>query len=66
MAKESDCEFSDLVLGFKLLEACTLTETYEKFVPTEVDFKTGKDNKNLLEHMKNSLRNFQSREKLSA
>ena len=64
-AKESGCEFSDLVLGFKLLESCNLSETEEKFVLTAVDFKVGKTNKNLLEQMKNSLRKFQSREKLS-
>jgi hypothetical protein len=64
-AKESGCEFSDLVLGFKLLESCNLSETDEKFVLTAVDFKVGKDDKNLLEQMKNSLRKFQSREKFS-
>ena len=65
-AKETGCEFSDIVLGFNLLESCNLSETDEKFVLTAVDFKTGKQNKNLLEQIKNSLRKFQSREKLSS
>ena len=39
-AKESGCEFSDLVLGFKLLESCNLSETDEKFVLTAADLKT--------------------------
>ena len=54
-AKLSGCEFSDIVLGFKLLEACELSETDEKFVLTAVDFKAGKRDNNLLEQMKNSL-----------
>ena len=65
-AKESGCEFSDIVLGFTLLEACELSETDEKFVLTAVDFATGKRDKNLLDQMKNSLRKFQSRDRLSS
>ena len=65
-AKESGCEFSDIVLGFKLLESCNLSETDEKFVLTAVDFKEGKRDKNLLDQIKNSLRKFQSRERLSS
>ena len=64
-AKETGCEFSDIVLGFNLLESCDLSETDEKFVLTAVNFKTGKQNNNLLEQIKNSLRKFQSRERLS-
>ena len=62
-AKESGCEFSDIVLGFSLLESCELSETDEKFVLTAVDFKVGKQNKNLLDQIKNSLRKFQSHER---
>ena len=65
-AKESGCEFSDIVLGFNLLESCHLSETDEKFILTAVDFATGKTQKNLLEQIKNSLRKFQSRERLSS
>ena len=64
-AKQSGCDFSDVVLAFKLLEACELSETDEKFVLTAVDFAAGKEKKNLLEQMKNSLRKFQSRDRLS-
>ena len=64
-AREGGCEFSDIVLGFNLLESCNLSETDEKFILTAVDFKVGKQNKDLLKQIKNSLRKFQSREKLS-
>ena len=64
-AKESGCDFSDTVLGFTLLESCELGGTDEKFILTAVDFKEGKEKKNLLEQIKNSLRKFQSRERLS-
>ena len=63
-AQETGCEFSDMVLGFNLLESCSLSEIDEKFVLTNVDFKTGKQNKNLLDQIKNSLRKFQSRDRL--
>ena len=65
VAKQSGCDFSDIVLGFNLLEACNLSETDEKFVLTAVDFKVGKQNKNLMDQVKNSLRKFQCREQLS-
>ena len=65
-AKESGCEFSDIVLGFNLLESCDLSETDEKFILTAVDFKVGKRDKNLLEQVKNSLRKFQSHDRLSS
>ena len=63
-AKESGCEFSDTVLAFNLLEACHLSDTDEKFVLTAIDFKKGKEAKDLFHQVKNSLRKFQSREKL--
>ena len=61
-AKESGCEFSDTVLAFNLLESCKLSETDEKFVLTRIDFKKGKEEKNLLNQVKESLRVFNSRE----
>ena len=65
-AKEAGCVFSDIVLGFNLLESCNLSETDEKFILTAVDFKKGKDNGDLLEQIKSSLRKFQARETLCA
>ena len=65
-AKESGCEFSDTVLAFNLLEACRLSDTDEKFILTGIDFKSGKEKKDLFEQAKNSLRKFQSRDKLFA
>ena len=64
-AKASGCEFSDTVLAFNLLESCNLSEIDEKFVLTAVDFKKGKEEKNLLEQTKMSLKKFQSRDKVS-
>ena len=61
-ANESGCQFSDMVLGFNLLEACNLTETDEKFVLTAVDFRQGKAQRDLVDQIKNSLRKFQSRD----
>ena len=61
-AKEIGCEFSDTVLAFNLLEACNMSDTDEKFVLTAVDFKTGKEKKDMLEQVKLSLRKFQSRD----
>ena len=63
-AKESGCEFSDMVLGFNLLESCSLSDTDEKFVLTAVDFKQGKEKKDLVDQIKNSLRKLQSRDRL--
>ena len=63
-AKEGGSEFSDTVLAFNLLESCHLSETDEKFVLTGMDFKSGKEKKNLFTQAKNSLRKFQGREKL--
>ena len=42
-AKESGCEFSDTILAFNLLEACSLSNTDETFVLTAVNFASGKE-----------------------
>ena len=41
-AKQNGCEVSDTVLALSLLESCRLSDTDEKFVLTDVDFKEGK------------------------
>ena len=64
-ARESGCQFSDMVLGFNLLESCQLSETDEKFILIDVDFKAGKEQQNLLEQIKKSLKKFQGRDRLS-
>ena len=65
-AKESGCDFSDNVLAFNLLESCCLSDTDEKFVLTAIDFKNGKEKKDLFDQVKSSLRKFQSRDRLCA
>ena len=64
-AKQSGCEFSDTVLGFKLLEAASLSETNKEFVLTAIDFRVGKETKNLLDLVKRSLRKFQLRDRMA-
>ena len=64
-AKENGCEVSDTVLALNLLESCRLSETDEKFVLTAVDFKVGKERKDCLAQVKNSLRKFQSRDRMA-
>ena len=61
LAKEAGCEYSDIILAFRLLEASNLSESDEKFVLTGVDFVTGKTKENLEEQMKASLKKFQGR-----
>jgi hypothetical protein len=51
-AKDSGCDFSDIVLGLNLLDACKLNETDEKFVLTGMDFKSAKEKKDLLAQVK--------------
>ena len=51
--------------AFNLLVACKLSNIDEKFVLTAIDFKSGKEKKDLLTQVKNSLHKFQSREKLT-
>ena len=63
-SKDSGCEFSDIVLGLNLLDSSKLSETDEKFVLTGIDFKVAKEKKDLFEQVKNSLKKFQSRNKL--
>ena len=65
-AKACGNECSDSTLAFNLLEACRLSETDEKFVLTEVNFKDGKEKKDLLQQVKNSLRKYQGRVSLSS
>ena len=65
-AKDNGCEVSDTVLALNLLDACDLSETDEKFVLTAVDFKAGKEKKDCLDQVKESLRKFQSRDRMAA
>ena len=52
------CEHSDLILAFKLLQASKLNEIETKLVLTGVDNTDGKDKKNLLQQVKESLKKF--------
>ena len=61
LAKTAGCEYSDTLLGFRLLEATKLTEMDEKFVLTVIDFSSAKTKQDLFEQMKASLKKFQGR-----
>ena len=65
LAKTAGCEYSDTLLGFRLLEATKLTEMDEKFVLTGVDFSSAKTKKDLFTQIKLSLKKFQGRSLVS-
>ena len=46
LAKSAGCEYSDIILAFRLLEGSRLSETDEKFVLTGVDYPEAKTKKN--------------------
>ena len=53
--------FRDTLIAFRLLEATVLNETDEKFVLTGVDYEEAKQQKNLYDQVKASLKKFQGR-----
>ena len=56
--KKVECEYSDSILAFKLLQASKLNKIDIKLVLTGVDYAAGKTNKNLLQQVKDSLKKF--------
>ena len=56
--KNVGCEYSDMILAFKLLDSCRLSAVDQKFVLTGVNYKTGLKKKNLFDQMKESLKKF--------
>ena len=65
-AKDNGCAVSDTVLALNLLDSCRLSETDEKFVLTGIDFKEGKEQGTCYKQVTQSLRKYQSRDKLTA
>ena len=59
--KNAGCELTDMVLAFKLLYACSLSEMEIKLVLTGVDYKVGKEKSSLLAQTKESLKKFVGR-----
>ena len=59
--KKQGCEISDMVLAFKLLHACNISEMDIKLVLTGVNYKEGKEKKNMMEQTKESLKKFVGR-----
>ena len=66
LTKSAGCEYSDIILAFRLLEASKLSETDEKFVLTGVDYPEAKEKKNLFDQVKLSLKKFQGRKMVSS
>lgn len=58
LVKSAGCQYSEIILAFRLLKASKLSEVDEKFVLTGVDYSEAKGKKNLLDQVKQSLRNF--------
>ena len=66
LAKSAGCEYSDIILAFRLLEGSRLSETDEKFVLTGVDYPEAKTKKNFFDQLKLSLKKFQGRKMVSS
>ena len=64
-AKKVGCDYPDIILAFKLLKDANLEEMDIKLVLTGVDFQAGKEDKNLLEQVKSSLKKFKGRSVIS-
>ena len=60
-AKKVGCDYSDLILAFKLLKDAKLNDMEIKLVLTGVDYPTGKTLKNLCNQVKESLKKFKGR-----
>ena len=59
--KKVNCEYTDTVLGFKLLEDAKLKEVETKLVLTGVNYEEVKTKRNLKEQVANSLKKFTGR-----
>jgi hypothetical protein len=59
--KKVNCEYTDTVLGFKLLEDAKLKEVETKLVLTGVNYEDVNTKKNLKEQVANSLKKFTGR-----
>jgi hypothetical protein len=59
--KTSGCEYTDTILGLKLLEDARLNDMDTKLVLTGVDYESAKANKNLQKQITNSLKKFTGR-----
>ena len=59
--QKQGCTLTDMVLAFKLLKACKLSEMEVNLVLTGVDFGRGKDDKSMLKQVKESLKKFVGR-----
>ena len=60
-AKAVGCDYSDIILAFKLLKDSNLQEMDIKLVLTGVDFTQGKTNKDLYKQVVRSLKKFKGR-----
>ena len=64
-AKKVGCEYSDIILAFKLLQDSNLQEMEVKLVLTGVNYTEGKEKKNLMDQVIESLKKFKGRSAVS-
>ena len=64
--KATGCDYSDSILGLKLLEDSQLSDMDTKLVLTGVNFKEAKDKKDLQTQITNSLKKFTGRSVISS
>ena len=50
-AKKLECDYSDTILAFKLLQDANLERMEIKLVLTGVDYKTGKEKRNFMDQI---------------
>ena len=60
-ARKVGCDYSDMILAFKLLKDCKLNEMDTKLVLTGVDYDKGTTSNDLCQQIKNSLKKFKGR-----
>ena len=64
-AKMVGCDYSDIILAFKLLQDSNLEDMEIKLVLTGVNYTVGKEKKNLLDQVVESLKKFKGRSVVS-
>ena len=64
--KKTGCELADMVMAYKLLHSCNLTDMEVKLVLTGVNYQEGMEKKNLFEQTKEGLKKFVGRSVIGA
>ena len=62
--KAKGCVLADMVLAFKLLQACNLSDIETNLVLTGINFDLGRSTENMLQQTKESVKKFIGRTKI--